>query len=263
MPEWLSRLVDPLGPIPMRELLEHCVYYPAAGLDGDPVKYLGRYFQSFVYVDDGVGQQQFRNELWNFDGYHLFSHCDVPLDELVPEGWERPENSNPTFAVWAVFDRNPEVCPEHGPQRFSLLYIGGRGTAMYHSLFYSRKVAPAVVALIKPRRGRRFRDPNGIFARLVRMNPDGMPDHLLYSGWGNGEPHRQPFWLEYQTTGLILSERLRLFARRTEERLTNGNSNEPETPLDEFDDLVEETDDHELGLDDQLDGYLDFYLDDL
>ena len=251
VPVWLSKLGDPLGPIPMPDVLRHCVYYPAAGLDGDPVKYLGRYFQSFVYVDYGVGEQRVLNDLPNFRGYDQISNRQVCQDELVPQGWQprksRREHgtpkrnasfmpSKPPFAIWAVYDRKPEVCPEHGPKRFSLLYIGGDGAETFHALFYSHQVSPAVVALIQP--GRDFSDPiffeigesddvfeyigiptdfdnpNHVFARLVRENPAGQPSHLLYGGWGDGESYRDAPWPEYRTAGLILHGRLRLFARQ-------------------------------------------------
>lgn len=232
VPVWLSELVDPLGPIPMPDLLRHCVYYPSAGVDGTPVKYLGRYFQSFVYVDYGVGEQIVLNDLPNFRGYDLIASRQVCQDELFPQGWRppelRPEDGNPTrnagsikppFAIWAVFDRKPEVCPEHGPKRFSLLYIGGEGAATYHALFYSHQVSPAVVALIQPGTGfggnwTDFENPNQILARLVRENPAGMPGHLLYGGWGDGDFYRDAPWPEYRAAGLILRWRFRLFARQ-------------------------------------------------
>ena len=248
VPLWLSKLGDRLGPIPMPDLLRHCVYYPSAGLDGDPVKYLGRYFQSFVYVDYGVGEQEVLNDLLNFSGYDQISNRQVCQDELVPQGWQppklRPEDGNhtrnadsikPPFAIWAVYDRKPEVCPEHGPKRFSLLYIGGDGAATYHALFYSHQVSPAVVALIQPGTGfggnwTDFEDSGQVFARLVRENPAGMPDHLLYGGWGDGGHYREAPWPEYQTAGLILHGRLRLFARQTAKQLVTGG-------MDEVDDL--------------------------
>lgn len=232
VPAWLSKLQSPLVPIPMRSLLRKSVYYPSAGMDGDPVKYLGKYFQSFVYVDYGVGREPVLNDLPTFRGYKLFSHREVLQDELVPTTWTPPEihpedgnpdNANsfiePPFAIWAVYDRKSEVCPEHGPQRFSLLYIGGDGVMTYHALYYTHQVKPAVVAIIQPGTGfgnnwTDFRDPKMIFARLVRQNPAGIPEHLLYGGWGEGQFYRDAPWPKFNTTGLVLHGRLRLFARR-------------------------------------------------
>lgn len=87
----------PLGPIPMPDLLRRCVYYPSAHLDGDPVKYLGRYFQS---VDYGVGEHLVLNDLPNFRGYDQISNRQVCQDVLVLQGWQppvlRPEDGDPT-----------------------------------------------------------------------------------------------------------------------------------------------------------------------
>jgi len=232
VPVWLSELGDPLDRIPMPDVLRQCVYYPSAGVDGTPVKYLGRYFQSFVYVDYGMGEKSVLKELPTFRGYDLISNRKVCQDELFPQRWQppelRPEDGDPTskaarrlppFALWAIYDRKSDVCSEHGPKRFSLLYIGGEGATTYRDLFYSHQVSPAVLALIQP--GPRwggnwtnFEDPDQILARLVRENPSGMPGHLLYGGWGDGECYRDAPWPEYRTAGLILHGRLRLFARR-------------------------------------------------
>ena len=242
---WLSKLRNPLCPIPMKSLLRKSVYYPSAGDDGDPVKYLGKHFQSFVYVDYAVGRKRFLKALPAFRGYDIFMLREVRLNELFPSTWKpptiRPEDGDPEFAnhfkmppfaVWAVYERSPGVLLEHGPKRFSLLYIGGDGALTYHALYYSHQVTPAVVAVIQPGTGygcnwTDFEDPQKILARLVRENPAGMPDHFLYGGWEDGESYRDAPWPDFKTTGLVLHGRLRLFARRTESSLVTHPTQGP------------------------------------
>lgn len=44
--------------LPLKDILQHSLYYPAAGFDGRPVRYLGGKIHSFVYVDYGNSQAQ-------------------------------------------------------------------------------------------------------------------------------------------------------------------------------------------------------------
>lgn len=46
----------------------------------------------------------------------------------------------PPNAYWAIFERNPSLCDEHGPMRFSLLYFAADGPAKYQALYGSHRV---------------------------------------------------------------------------------------------------------------------------
>lgn len=227
--EWF-RIAQQQEPIPLPEILNDSVYYPACGLDGDPIKYLGRQFQSFVYVDYGVGRDAVLQRLEHFKGYDLEACRDLESKDLVTSGWPPPDLARMTsltervvqticepFAVWALYRRQPNYDDDHGPTEFSLLYIGGDGVATFHALFYSRQVTPAAICLIQPGTGfggnwTDFEDQDGILARLVLGNPAGRPSFLLYGGWGDGEFYRHAPWPGYDKQEAVLHGRLRLFS---------------------------------------------------
>lgn len=228
--EWRAAMLEQ-GVLPVADLLNDCVFYPACGLDGDPVKYLHRQYQSFVYVDYAIERKQLLNHLNGFTGYHVVNSREIKQGELVPQGWNPPplraadgrlERARilpqEPFAVWALYERLPEYNEEHGPPGFSLLFICADGAATYHALFYTHQVVPAVIAIIQPGTGfggnwTDFEDPDQVLGRLVLEHPRGIPQFMLYGGWGDGEWYRQAPWPEYDTPGTELHGRLWLFRR--------------------------------------------------
>jgi hypothetical protein len=104
----------------------------------------------------------------------------------------------PSFAPWAILGRPPE----HGPERFSLLYVAGDGAATFQALYHGNRAAPAVVAVIRPGTGfggnwTDFREPGRIFARSVLENPAGVPRFLLCEGWEERGSPRRSYWPSY------------------------------------------------------------------
>lgn len=227
--EWIQ-IAQQREPIPLPEILKDSVYYPACGLDGDPIKYLGKQSQSFVYVDYGVGRDAVLHDLEHFTGYDLEACRELEQRELVPSGCRPPQfarmNSIPEqvvqiirepFAIWALFRRRPEYSNDHGPSGFSLLYIGADGVATFRDLYYSFQIAPAVICLIQPGTGfggnwTDFEAREGILARLVLGNPAGRPRFLLYGGMGKGKFYRRAPWPGYEKQEAVLHGRLRLFS---------------------------------------------------
>ena len=218
MPSWLANAINPLGPLDIRQVLTDSVYYPACGRNGDPVKFLAKKgYYSFVYADYAVGKgpvlESLTSLMHGFKGYGVIAQRDVNEDELVPNGWvpDLPtqtdgdprrfaEAMKAPFATWAVLERQEGLDEEHGPKRFSLLYIGGDGVATFQALYPGNKTYPAVIAIIQPGTGfggnwTDFTDPNKILARSVLDNPYGIPDYLLHDGSGSGE--EQPCWPAY------------------------------------------------------------------
>ena len=224
VPEWLARL-EPAElkdyNFPLDEALAHSLYYPAAEFDGRPVQFLGGFIHSFVYVDYGVIEERVDAEIQapGFLGYHLVGRKPLIERDLAPNGWSptvppqfRDEINkfnrlndmwanrlvrNP-FATWYIFDRNDDMGDDHGPQRFSLVYICADGVATYQALYWSRQTAPEVLAIIQPGTGfggnyTDFRDPRGFFAwTVLRGNGDRIPEYLVCGGrlWD----YQRAFW---------------------------------------------------------------------
>ena len=221
IPSWLAELSPSTtmkNRLPLKLLLERSLYYPACGIDGDPVKYLGGAVLSFVYVDYRYTHDEWTNEIknWGFKGYRLLATRPVIEAELSPDGWpppiphlylrsetRRPVKVKDPFCEWSVFERNVDAGPDHGPQRFNLLYVRAEGVAAFRSLYVENNSGPAVIAVIQPGTGTGgnwtdFRDEKAILARTVLGNPAGTPPFLLYGGYGSRDEYNTPCWLQYR-----------------------------------------------------------------
>jgi hypothetical protein len=207
-PKWLAE-IDVNSLFPLKQVLEDSLYYPACGMDGDPVKFLGGFIHSFVYVDYSIAQEKLIGELEShgFTGYEPKFRKYLRESDLVPHGWTpmppTPEDGNPwhyrksiarPYALWSVFERRADLGDEHGPWRFSLLYICGDGVATYQALFGGNNAIPRILAIIRPGHAfglnwTNFTEPNGFFARTVRRFSAQQPPYLLYGGHGSGYDH--------------------------------------------------------------------------
>jgi len=219
IPDWLRQLTAEAiqrDGFPLQDILNDSVYYPSSGIDGDPIKYLAGNTFSFVYVDHGKSRQEMRKALNDgFRGYSILLSRDVEEKELTPNGWEpdlpQAADGNPRecedfrkspFAIWAVMERQDDYCGDHGPKRFSLLYVCADGVAGYQAIYKSNGAAAKYLAIIQP--GHAFggnwtdyEDPDLIFARTVLGNPAGTPDVLLYGGIGKKAHYKNACWPNY------------------------------------------------------------------
>jgi hypothetical protein len=216
-PAWLANLAN-LEHLPIRDVLSDSLYYPSSGRDGDPVRYLAGLVHSFVYVDYGLAHDEvlasLHDDRHGFRGYALLDCRDVLERELTPKGWrpvpaESRRDGVPShyrdyikkpFGIWSVHQRRPEYGEEHGPDRFSLLYIGADGAAAFQALYHGNRCAPAVLAIIQPGTGfgcnwTDFCDSDQILGRSVLQNAHGKPEYLLYGG--RGRDYRESCWPEY------------------------------------------------------------------
>jgi hypothetical protein len=219
MPEWLAHMTPEKmlrDPFPLHDLLSGSLYYPSSSFDGDPVAYLGGNHFSFVYVDYG----EERNDLLaaleepGFLGYRVLCHRPILQTELTLRGWtpvvpqgrlRRPPQGwvRPPFCEWVIFERNADFCAEHGPERFSLLFLCADGLATFQALYVGNGVAPGTVAIIQPGHGMfggnwtDFTDPDGPLAEAVFSNPAGWPDFLLHGGAGGPHWYTRPCWPQY------------------------------------------------------------------
>jgi len=105
------------------------------------------------------------------------------------------------FARWYLWKRDDDLGDDHGPPSFSLIYVGGDGVATFHALYWNR-AAPSVVAIVQPGSGfggnyTDFREEGKIFHRSVTENPAGVPEKLVYGGWGSLDGYKDSCWKEW------------------------------------------------------------------
>jgi len=218
-PDWLSHVDSESikGDFPLNDVLRDSLYYPACGHDGDPVAYLAGNFVSFVYVDYGESRKALLEnlEINGFRGYSVIAQREILKAELVPNGWTpippHPSDGNPhkfrewiqqPFCEWFVFQRADDLGPDHGPHRFSFLYLCADGVAAYQALYVANGLHAAALAIIQPGHGfggnwTNFTDPDAPLARSVLGNPAGKPSVLLYGGSGGRNFYQEPCWREY------------------------------------------------------------------
>ena len=231
MPAWLREISErgECERFPLMEILQDSLYYPAAGLNGTPVKFLGGNIFSFIYADYGVSNREFLRNLngiekhCGFLGYTCALQREIRVGEIVPRGWVPPllpENSYDRrflleqerrcdpFGHWSVWRRKPAFPPEHGPEAFSFLYLGGELNACYQALYIRNAIRPKVLAIIQPGSGfggnwNHTEGNRSFFKCVVQSNPAGMPEYLLFGGFGSSSFYTLACWNEYVGERLV------------------------------------------------------------
>lgn len=220
MHAWLLGGVE-ARPLPLGEVLDGSLYYPASYLDARPIHAMLGVTRSFVYVDYGVSKADFgRAAPTLVEGFRLIASRPVDAAELAPGGFHLPaldpDDGDPerarlhvqrrSFATWCLYETEPSANPEHDeglePERFSLLFVCADGAAAFHAMYLSAGVAPRIVALIQAGEGfggnwTSFLDEHRVFGRSVLGNPAGKPEYLLWGGLGERRLHAAPCWNEY------------------------------------------------------------------
>ena len=220
------------GEFPVRALLYNSVYYPASAFDGGVIRDCNVNRKdwnvlSFVYVDYMATERDL-SETDMPRGYRVLGKRRLTETELVPNGWtpqipphfnlERYRdrvshfaNRHP-FATWMVLERLPEFGEDHGPKRFSLLFLCADGVAAYQALYWTNQMKPRAIAIIQPGTGfggnwTDFFKKDDPFYWTVSHNPAGMPDYVYCGYWSqsatantaNPETMQLRFdWPEYQ-----------------------------------------------------------------
>lgn len=201
--DWLKGLTKDsieTGKFPLREVLEGCCFYPAAGFDGTPVRAFGQRITNFVYVDWLTSREELfaKAESEPFTGYRILGSRHVNESELNPTGFKPrrptildaadypvPEGArNYPFASWFVWERIKDFGKDHGPSRFSFLYLRADGAAAYQVLFQGNKCKPNIVCSIRPGRGGLTSSNfDEILLQCIDMNPKGRPEFMsLWDG---------------------------------------------------------------------------------
>jgi len=216
IPDWLAGITsDSMASdaFPLHSILEGSLYYPSSGFDGRPVQYLGQYIHSFIYADYGQSLEDLEcrldSEGSRFLGYEILGRRSVRQHELVPKGWRqivmpgpgetppRVDSMQNPYCEWFVFQRTEEYGEDHGPERFSLLYLSADGSAAYQALF--NETTPKAIAIIQPGTGfggnyTDFCDPEALFARSVRATGSAMPEIMLNGGISYRSYYEDPVW---------------------------------------------------------------------
>lgn len=222
MPRWLASISDHLpAQLPLDDLLHGSLYYPASGFDGDPIALLSGSVFSFIYVDYSCTKDALEVALQQggFRGYHELARRDVAKSELGsnnslsvhPTAAEADamtrhsafQQTSAAFCSWHVFERSAAFGPEHGPERFSMLFLLADGAAAYQALYSARGLAPAILALIQPGHAfggnySNFFEPGGLLHRSVCQRGQPWPQCLLAGRYkGREKWDLEPIWPEY------------------------------------------------------------------
>lgn len=191
--------------LPLKEILEDSLYYPASGIDGSPIRNWGLGVNSFVYVDTYYAKENYQNIITNEPpkGYEIFSTREISKVDLVPNGYSPKPNvtisdqdiktyleslkmseAHPSnaFGQWTIFQRKSDFSQEHGPDRFSLLHIRGEGVATYQAVYIGNNYIPKIIAILRPGTGfgGNFSFFESFLFETLKTHPRGMPEQLLY-----------------------------------------------------------------------------------
>ena len=223
-PNWLLEIAqepNQFHKLPLKEILTDSLYYPACGLNGTPVKFLGGNIVSFIYADYLTKEFAFKRNLLGskpesgFKGFKCIMHRSVTTDEIVPAGWHpkmmptdprqverllRAQKNSKPFGHWSIWQKeDPDA---DGAELFSFFYLAGEMNAIYQGLYHRLNIVPKILAIIQPGAigGEWECVPNdkAFFHKVVKKHPSGMPPYLIYGGYGSGSFYKEPCWSEYK-----------------------------------------------------------------
>ena len=208
--------------LPLDSLLHNSVYYPASGYDGDMIRLFNKILKdkgvrSFVYCDYNSSEDKVVSlAKEHMRGYRVLAHRAVSPDEFSTPNLPSPnflpmdrrfevKPGTREFIHWFIFERKESFAPEHGPERFSLLYICGEGVNTYDILYNSRNIAPKCVAIVQPGEGfggnwTDFHKVGAPLYQALKYNPAGLPEMIVNGGvwehdWTRG--YENLSWEEY------------------------------------------------------------------
>ena len=159
VPEWL-KAYQRGEPRPLADFLRsRIVYYPGAGIDGDPVEVFGANHSThcFVYADYWLSKDELTKELHThgFRGYDILDEVSFSEREVMDAiPWRRhflseeemraaangtaemrQVNHPSPYALLAILERKPNFGDDHGPERLAILFLGADGIATYEAIF--------------------------------------------------------------------------------------------------------------------------------
>jgi hypothetical protein len=209
----LSKEFIESGKVSMEDLLCDSLFYPACWIDGNPIKFFNEHYDeygitSYVYVDYAMSSEELMSHEDSFRHYRIYASRELKEQELVVPGFDWEEYASilspeekchyqeivlgmfreriRPFARWLVYEREEDAPYGCGPERFSLLYIGGEAVATYAALFLSRRIAPKAVAIVRPGTGfggnyTNFYDSQKALMKIINVGIE-KPKFLLKDG---------------------------------------------------------------------------------
>jgi len=182
------------------QFLREAVFYPCAGVDGAPVKFLAKRFSSFFCTDYSIDRAAFETACKEngFRGYRVRAIDDLVVDSVFHGSWADigldyqegiarvPFDCADTFVAAAHFERLPDFAEEHGPLRFELMFARCEAIATFLSVFSRRGIAPRCLAYIRSGigYGGNYQEFPLKLEQALRGNPAGLPEFMLYDEMG-------------------------------------------------------------------------------
>jgi hypothetical protein len=182
----------------IEEYLGESVFYPASGLDGAPVKFLGKNgFRRFFYADYAISREKFarENRERGFCGYRWHSTDELDFEAVFGCDWDTILHKHrclittlqffdwdPPFVAVARFERLASYADDHGPVHFELIFARCEAVTTYTDVFSRRRIAPKCIAYIRSGigYGGNYPDFPQRLEEVLRQNPGGLPEFMLY-----------------------------------------------------------------------------------
>jgi len=211
MPAWLSSGNFNFN---LKEVLADSLYYPSCGTDGMPVQYFMGNVYSFIYVDYGIAENVFLEEINmenSFKGYKIISIKEIPEKQLYDENHnvfshnkqyymeQFKDYVKEPYCYWVIFERKETYNEEHNPKRFSLLYFCSEAVSAYYGLYKLNNMSPKIFCIIQDGSGfgcnwTSFKERNAPMALVIFSN-NKSPEYLVNGGYQLG--YEDPIWSEY------------------------------------------------------------------
>jgi hypothetical protein len=155
-------------------------------------------------------------------GYHVLADRTVLESEFVKgtrvgfpfdmrladcRAYERIKDDCVPFCHWFIFERDADFGPDHGPERFSLLYVCGESVATYVGLYNAYGVAPKALALVQcdgfSGNWTHFRSADGPLRVVMAQNEGGMPKYVINGGIGSADGYDNLGWSDYEEVDAV------------------------------------------------------------
>ena len=237
MPSWLTA-IDSFSDFNKADVIQNSVYYPGARFDSSVIHAYSGFAHRFIFVDFDVSREDVLKTIPKLEGYKTILLKEISKEQIsdrnvspiIPERNDFYSRLNEYesiqdrmqydlnrmkfrgykhFCIWAVYQRKESTNPGHGPERLSLLYIGGEGVATYQAIYNSNGLFPLAIIICGADIGfggnwTLFEQKGAIFERIVMSNAAGIPKYLFTDGrYDPNMPPNEirfvglPYWEKY------------------------------------------------------------------